>query len=156
MKAFRFTLEAVQTLRHRQEQQALENYARALLARHQALEQLDAIRERIHRNQQELSQLLTAGCAAARAAQASQYQRSLEKTLAERATTLALADRRAGAALQAMLLARQQLQTVENYRDKQLARHRREETREDQKLLDDLASRRARSIFAWTATGAAL
>jgi hypothetical protein len=38
MKAFRFTLEAVRTLRQRQEHEALEHYARALLARQQVLD----------------------------------------------------------------------------------------------------------------------
>jgi flagellar export protein FliJ len=156
MKAFRFTLEAVQTVRHRQEQQAMENYVRALLARRQALDHVESIREQIRRNQQELSLVLTTGGSAARAAQACQYERSLEKTLTERATTLALADRRVHATMQAMLLARQKLQAVETYRAKQKARHSRDETREEQKLLDDLASRRARSLFAWNPSAEAL
>ena len=66
MKAFRFTLEAVQVLRHRQEQQAMENYVHALLARQQVLDRLETARERIRLNQQEMNRLLAASCAAAR------------------------------------------------------------------------------------------
>ena len=43
MKPFRFTLQAVQTLRQRQEQKARECYARALLAHRQALGQLKQV-----------------------------------------------------------------------------------------------------------------
>ena len=86
MKAFRFTLEAVQTLRHRQEQQAMELYVRALLARQQALDRLEIMRERIRRNQQEMSRLLSAGCAGrASRPKSSLYERSLEKQQADRA-----------------------------------------------------------------------
>jgi hypothetical protein len=66
MKAFRFTLEAVQTLRHRQEQQAMETYVHSLLARQQVLDRLEAARELILLNQQEINRLLAAGCAASR------------------------------------------------------------------------------------------
>jgi flagellar export protein FliJ len=149
MKAFRFSLEAVKTLRLRQEQQAMENYLRALLARQQALEHLEASRDQIRRNQQELRRLLTEGCPATQAAQVNQYQRFLEKIQAERVSALGLAERRVNVTFQGMLLARQQRQAVETYRDKELARHQREEAREEQKLLDDMASRRGRSMLAW-------
>jgi flagellar export protein FliJ len=152
MKAFRFSLEAVQTLRHRQEQQAMEQYVRALLARQQALDQLEIIRERVRRNQQELSRLLSAGCTAAVAAQVQLFERSLEKQQADRVASLAMTERRVNAAFQAMLVARQKRKMVESYRNKQAALHQRAEAREEQKLLDDLAARRERSILSWNPT----
>jgi flagellar export protein FliJ len=156
MKAFRFTLQAVQTLRHRQEQQALETYVHALLARQQAVERLESVREEIRRNQREMNRLLASPCAASPLAQVSQYERALEGRQAEQALALALAERRVHNTLQAMLAARQRAKMVGNLRDKQLDRHRRAEWREDQKLLDDLASRRGRPILAWKAEEAAL
>jgi flagellar export protein FliJ len=149
MKSFRFTLQAVQTLRHRQEQQAMETYVHALLARQQVLDRLEAVRERIRRNQQEMNRLLASACAASPLAQASQYERVLEQQQAEQIAALALADRRVQNTFQAMLSARRRRKMVENFRAKQLARHQRAEWREEQKLLDDLASRRGRSILAW-------
>jgi flagellar export protein FliJ len=149
MKAFRFTLEAVQVLRHRQEQQAMENYVHALLSRQQVLDRLEAARERIRLNQQEINRLLAAACAAAQLAQASHYARVLEKQQADQIAALALAERRVQAAFQAMLTARQRRKMVENLHAKQLAIHQRAEWREEQKLTDDLASRRGRSILAW-------
>jgi flagellar export protein FliJ len=135
MKAFRFTLQAVQTVRHRQEQQAMETYVHALLARQKA--------------QEEMNRLLSAPCAATPLAQVSQYERALEGRQAEQALAVALAERRVQNALQAMLAARQRAKMVGNLRAKQLDRHQRAEWREDQKLLDDLASRRGRPILAW-------
>jgi flagellar export protein FliJ len=149
MKAFRFTLEAVQVLRHRQEQQTMENYVRALLSRQQVLDRLETARERIRLNQQEINRLLAAACAAAQLAQASHYARVLERQQADQVTALALAERRVQAAFQSMLSARQRRKMVENLHAKQLASHQRAEWREEQKLTDDLASRRGRSILAW-------
>ena len=127
----------------------MEQYVKALLARQQAIDYLEAIRGRIHLNQQEINQLLSAGCTAVRAAQAHQFQRLLDKQQEDRIATLALAERRVNAAFQAMIQARQQLKVVENYRDKQVAKYERDVLREDQKLLDDLASRRTGSILSW-------
>jgi len=82
-------------------------------------------------------------------AQAGDYERVLEKQQAEQVAALALAERRAHAAFLAMIAARQRKKMVEIFRAKQYARHQRAEWREEQKLLDDLASRRGRSILAW-------
>jgi len=149
MKAFRFTLQAVETLRHRQEQQAMESYVHALLQRQHALDRLEAVRELIRSNQREINRLFSSPCPAAPFAQAGQYERSLESQQTELALDLALADRRLHNALQAMLSARQRAKMVANLRLKQLARHQRAEWRDEQKTLDDLASRRARPILAW-------
>jgi flagellar export protein FliJ len=156
MKAFRFTLQAVQTVRHRQEQQAMETYVHALLVRQKALEQLESVHGEIRRNQEEMNRLLSAPCAATPLAQVSQYERALEGRQAEQALAVALAERRVQNALQAMLAARQRAKMVGNLRAKQLDRHQRAEWREDQKLLDDLASRRGRPILAWRPEEAAL
>jgi flagellar export protein FliJ len=151
MKAFRFTLEAVQTVRHRQEQQALENYVQSLLARQQVLDRLDGIRDQIRGHQQEINALLLHGCTAAALTQLSQYARSLEKLQSDQILALALAERRVNGTFQAMILARQQRKIVETFRGKQLARHQQAEAREEQKFLDDLASRRGHLHQSWNA-----
>ena len=156
MKAFHFSLEAVQTIRHRQEQQALETYVQALLGRQQVLDKLDTIRGQIQRNQQEIHRLLTKSCTASALLQVNQYARSLEKLQADQIVALALAERRVNSTFQAMILARQQRKMVENFRAKQFARHQRSEWREEQKFLDDLASRRGRLMPSWNAPEPAL
>ena len=126
----------------------MEQYVQALLARQQAVDHLETIREQINCNQLEMNRLLTGRCTAGQAEQVSLYQRSLEKQQDDRVAALALAERRVNLTFQAMLAARQQCKIVETYRHKQQSRHQREELRQEQKLLDDLASRRARSIFS--------
>jgi flagellar FliJ protein len=148
MKAFRFTLEAVRTVRQRQENEALEQYARALLERQQVLDLLEVMDGRINEDWSHIRQLLAGGSTAAQIAQAHQYHRSLEKQRDDCVAALGQAERRVQNASQAMLLARQQREMVDTYREKQHTRHRRLEGREEQKLLDEFAVRRVTAVHA--------
>ena len=60
--------------------------------------------------------------------------------------TLGQAERRVNAASQAMLVARQQREMVDVYREKQLAAHDRLGLREEQKILDEFAIRRVTAL----------
>ena len=154
MKPFHFTLEAVRTLRQRQEQNAMEQYAQALLARQQTLDRLDAIQRELNAGWQQLREKLGGGCAASQLAQANDYHRALGKRRDECMSALGLAERRVNATLQAMLTARQQREIVEKSREKQKARHLREVFRAEQKVMDDMAGRRANSSLNWNPTEA--
>jgi flagellar export protein FliJ len=149
MKSFHFTLEALGTLRRRQEQKALDQYAQSLIARHQALDRLEAVEHELSVCWQELRKQLAGGCTAAEAAQAHAYQRSLVQRQNECTGALETAERRVNATLQSMLLTRQQREIVDKCFDKQKASHQREQARGEQKFLDDLAGRRGNSILAW-------
>jgi flagellar export protein FliJ len=142
MKAFRFTLEAVRTLRQRQEHEALEDYIRALVGRQQAWQAVETIDQLIGSDFAQMRQMLAGGCTAAQAAQAQNYHRSLEKKRDDGVTALGQAERRVNAASQAMLAARQQREMVDVYRQKQQAQHQRLEWREEQKIMDEFAVRR--------------
>ncbi len=146
MKTFRFTLQAVRTLRQRQEQEALEHYALALLARRQALGLVEAIDQRIGRHFVQMRQLLAGGCPAAQAAQAQNFHRSLEDQRKESLAALGQAERRVQAASQAMLATRQKREMVDVYREKQQAVHQRLALREEQKTLDEFALRRVTAL----------
>ena len=54
--------------------------------------------------------------------------------------------------MQAMLTARQQREIVDKFFNKQKSSHEREQLRNEQKMLDDLAGRRGNSILAWNPT----
>ena len=149
MKAFHFTLEAVRTLRQRQEQKSLEHYAQMLLARQQAFDRLAGAQHELDVSSARLTDLLK-GCTAIEAAQANDYKQFAAKRRDECALALGAAERRVNAALQAMRAARQQREIVDKFLGKQKARHQREMAREEQKVLDDLAGRRGSSLFAWT------
>ncbi|HEY3915351.1 MAG TPA: flagellar export protein FliJ [Verrucomicrobiae bacterium] len=143
MKAFRFTLEAVRTVRQRKENEALEKFVQALLARQALLDLLESIDERITQSRAQIRKLLADGCGAAQASQAYDCHATLEKRREECVTSLGHAERRVNAASQAMLLARQQREIVDIYCDKQKARHQRLQLLEEQKALDEFASRRS-------------
>lgn len=134
----------------------METYVHSLLARQQAADRLETARGLILLNQQEINRLLAHGCAASLLAQAHLYELALEKQQTDLILALTLAERRLQAAFQAMIAARQRRKMVENLRAKQQARHQRDEWREEQKLLDDFASRRGRPILAWNSAEAAL
>ena len=125
MKSFHFTLEAVRTLRQRQEQNAMEQYAQALLARQQALDRVQAVERELSAGWQEMREHLARGCTASRAAQAHEYHRSLEKRREECALILSTAERRVNAVFQAMLRARQQREMVDKCYEKQKVYHQR-------------------------------
>lgn len=153
MKRFRFTLEAVRVLRQRQEQDALDLYAKALVARQQAADRLGAARERLHEGWRDLRELLNRGCDAAALVRMKDYHRTLEKRRDECILAIGVAERRVGAAFNALMLARQQTEIVETGFQRQKARHERERAYEEQKFLDDLAGRRTASALTWNPTG---
>jgi flagellar export protein FliJ len=146
MKAFRFTLEAVRTLRQRQGREALEAYIGALLARQQALQLLEDIDQSIARDYALMRQLRAGGCTGAQATQAQNYHCSLEITRDDRVAALGEAERRVNDASKAMLVARRQREMVEVYREKQQAVHQRLEWREEQKIMDEFAIRRVTAL----------
>jgi flagellar export protein FliJ len=146
MKRFQFTLEAVRTLRQRQEREALENYIAALLARQGALRSVETIDQSIGRDFAQMRQLLAGGCTAAQAAQAQNYHRALEVRRDEAAVALAQAERQLNESSKAMLAARQQREMVDVYREKQQAQHQRLELREEQKIMDEFAIRRVTAL----------
>lgn len=142
MKAFHFSLEAVRTLRQRQENDALEQYARALMVRQQALTALEAIRERIQANWVEIRRLLAGPWIGSQASQLQDYHCALDRRQQECVAALRVAERGVQAASHAMLQARQQREIVDTYRDKQLASHQRLAVREEQKMIDEFSGRR--------------
>jgi flagellar export protein FliJ len=148
MKAFRFTLEAVRILRQRQEQQAMENCARALLVRQQAVDLLEAINQRIGSEDEHMRGLLGGGCVAAQAAQAQDHHAWLEKKRRDCLDALEQAERRLSAASQAMLAARRQRELVDVYCEKQLAAHQRLASREEQKIMDEFGLRRVNALHS--------
>jgi len=142
MKAFHFTLEAVRTLRLRQENDALEQYARALTVRQQALDAVDAVRERIQAHWAEMRRQFAGGCCASRACQLNDHYSALDRRQQECVAGLRAAERGVNAASHAMLLARQQREIVDTLRNKQLSRRQRVEAQEEQKISDEFAARR--------------
>lgn len=152
MKPFKFSLEAVATTRRRLEQTALENYAQALLARQSAFSQLEATQHTLEQAWLRLRQTLESGCSASAATRLRQESGFLEEERKLREDALAQAERGVSQALHQMLAARKQREAVEKVRGKQRLAHDRDEQRDTQKFLDELATQRATPAQSWRST----
>jgi flagellar export protein FliJ len=93
-----------------------------------------------------MRQLLSGSCTASQASQAQNFHASLEKKREECLENLGQAERRVNAASQAMLMARQQREMVDVYREKQLEAHKKLGMREEQKILDEFSMRRVTAL----------
>src|SRR5216683_1523084 len=118
MPSFRFTLQAVRTLRLRQEQAALAHYLRAVQTHERDRDELRRTQFEQEAAWMRLRQGLPAGLSA----------RQLSLQLMSQAA-------------QSLRLARQQREVVDKYYDKQKRSHDRRLQLAEQKLMDDLAYR---------------
>ena len=112
MKPFKFSLEAVATTRRRFEQTALEQYAKALLAKQSALSQLEAVQHELDDAWLRLRNTLESGCSASSATRLRQESNYLEEDRKLREEVLSQAERAVSVALQQMLVTRQQREAV--------------------------------------------
>ena len=142
MQRFRFTLQALLTVRQRQEQVALERYAEALHAQQRALAILTRADAALASAATALGGRLTLGVPAGELAQRGEHLRqlSLERSNAERAA--AAAQRAVEPALNEVIEVRRQREIVEECRSQQLQRHQREAARQETRQLDELAIQR--------------
>ena len=150
MKPFRFTLEAVATIRKRVERETLEAYAHSLGFRRRALAQLEAVQHDLEAAWTQMRQELC--CSASKMSQLRDYCQVLEKERARCAASLQEAERAVNQALQRMLAARRQHEVVDKFRGQQRAHYDRALGRETQKFLDELTTQRAAPALAWRTT----
>jgi flagellar FliJ protein len=148
VKTFHFNLQALQTLRQRQEQKALEQYGQAVSARQSAFEKFEAVRKHCEASWALCREQITHGATAAQLAQAEAYCFSVEEQKKQCEAAVNQAQTVVDERWQTLLAARQQREAVDKYREHQFERYERELLREEQKLLDDVASRRA-PVATW-------
>ncbi len=149
MKPFRLKLQALLTLRQREEQTSLDKYAQTLLARERALQNLSSVEKQLSETWTLLRSALAAGSSASALAHAQTYCRALNQLKDRCQTALALAQRAVNQALQEMITARKNRETVDKYHKNQRRLYDREFQREEQKLLDDLSTRRLAPALDW-------
>jgi flagellar export protein FliJ len=153
MKAFKFTLEAVRTLRTRQEKNALEQYGKAVQTREQATRLLWKVRGELEQIFEE-RRGRTDGTAAADLAQFDKWSGEVANREKECLQTVQLASQRVETVWQDLLLARKEVEIVEKYLNQQRELYDRSLDREEQKSLDEMAGRRGAAhvltpAFAW-------
>ncbi len=142
MKRFTFTLQAVLTLRQREERDSLEAYAVSLRVRQQAAEALSEANRMIESIR---SLRLQAGesLATAQAMHQMQIRSELAQTVrAEAAQRLASAETDLEKRLRQVMLARQRREAVEHCREVQLQEYAKLEAQEENRLLDEFAARK--------------
>jgi len=142
MKKFQFKLQAVLTLRQREEQTALEAYSRAMQQRQAAGDRLAEVERDLSESRRQWLNALADGCPAVRAVQLQAFCHSLETHRQEREQAVHRADIELNQTSHRLLLARQQRESVERYLERQRAEHERQLRIEERKLIDDLVGRR--------------
>jgi flagellar FliJ protein len=143
MKRFRFSLQAVLTVRQRQEQVALERLAEAIAARQLAIDRLNEVQQAC-KNAWALSRERTAaGAPAAHLAQLHDYCHDLEQLQKDCEQAVQAAQRVVDQKWEKLVAARQAREAVDKLLERQRERYDRELQREEQKMLDDMTSQRA-------------
>ncbi|MFM1770093.1 MAG: hypothetical protein RJA22_2622 [Verrucomicrobiota bacterium] len=142
MKSFRFSLQPLQVLRERQEQAALNAYARAVQAQTAAAHALQAARLALEAGWTAQQASVRQAAPAAQLAQAHQHCQVLERRTEACAQTLRAAQGAASQAFTRWTAARQASALLEQCRENQLREYRVQVLRHEQKRLDDLGRRR--------------
>ena len=149
MKKFRFTLQALLTVRQQAEQTALENYSRALSARQEARDRLVQAEREMNEAFNELNAELNEGASAARASLSRAWCQVLEQRQTHATRALQDAEAALQEAQRKMFASRQDREAVEQYQDNQRRRYDRELLREEQKIIDDLVNSRLVPAVSW-------
>jgi len=149
MKKFRFSLQAVLTLRQRQEQMALECFARAVAVRQHAMERLNEA-QRACREAWELSRVRSAaGAPAVHLAQLHDYCQNMEEFQKECEHVVAVAQAEVDRKWEKLVTAQQAREAVDKFLERQRERYDRELQREEQKMFDDISHQQTFAGASW-------
>jgi flagellar export protein FliJ len=139
MKAFRFPLESLRTLRKQRERAAQQRYARSLFACKAAATQLEKAVKELDAGRDMLMRELTNGVPAARIVNLRTWCMALEIHQHERRAALNETKRMADLAFQEMTAAMRDREGLDRFYDKARRVHAQEYVREEQKNFDELA-----------------
>jgi flagellar export protein FliJ len=142
MKPFRFTLEAVQIVRGRATNEALEKYARALKLRTNAEGELARAEAELRAHLQEWRDTMLKSFSPSEMLQNQHARTELEARRNEKVKALRDAAQAANKAQAAFQLARQKSDVVERFHERQRHEFNLAVLKEEQHLLDELASGR--------------
>jgi len=142
MKPFRYSLQAVQTLRRQQEQSALQDHARTVRAAELAAEKLAAVTRELDAVWTEIQRRFGQTATADDLARLQAYAHTVEKRRTESERALQLARHRVRESFAKLVAARQAAAVLDKHFEKCKRLHQHEQRRHEQKLLDDLAARR--------------
>lgn len=156
MKAFRFPLQAVLTLREQDEQTAQQRCAAAYAAVKAAAASLRAVDAAIAAAEDSRRCQLVAGTTGDRLEQARRYTTLLSERRSRLGHELAEACRLAEEAWRQLIAATQRREALERLRGRQRRLHDYHAARAEQKLLDEIAGRGPSLAEAWRETAPVL
>lgn len=142
MKPFHFSLQAVRTLRGRQEQLARETFGRAVQARQLALDHQKTAEQKLADAQAGLALLQSDRVPVFRINQVRGHCLVLEQQVSGLNVALAKAQEAANEAWDSLQDARRQLELVERFFARRREEYERELREEEQKQLDEMAGQR--------------
>jgi flagellar FliJ protein len=151
MKRFQFSLQALLTVRRRQEQIALEQFAQAAAARQLAIDRLNEVKQECETAWALRRERTRTGAPAMQLAQLHDYGRVLEQLQKNCDRALREAQRVVDQKWEKLLAARQAREAVDKFLERQRQRYDRELQREEQKMLDDMVNQRALTATQWKA-----
>jgi flagellar export protein FliJ len=152
MKAYRFRLQAVLTLREQLEQAAQQHCARAYAAVENAARRVRSTEAEIDAAEQAHRAQLANAPRASEIDQLRLYAGLLHERHRQFSCELAEARRRADEAWRQLLLATQRRETLERLQDRQRRVHDYQNARAEQQTLDELVGRGSALSGAWKAS----
>ena len=141
MKPFKFTLQAVRTVREREEQAALREYVAALRQLDEAKRAVEAADRQLTEGWDELRRALRGTASMPEVTRLQDYCDLVLQRKREREAVLHTARQKANRAFTRYLAAHQACAVVERCYETQKDRHHRDGVKHDQKQLDDIAQR---------------
>jgi flagellar export protein FliJ len=147
VKTFKFKLAAVETLREREENAALQIYARALKERQAALERRDVAAGSLAICREQRNARVAKGCFIQDLLEFDSYLSALQIKVRNAQEELDQRTAQMGKAFNDFLAARQQLEVVTKFRERERSIYDFEQRRGEQKLLDELSSTRGLSFL---------
>lgn len=142
MKPFRFSLQAIETLRERAEHSALEQLAAALRGQRSAEERLAGVHRRIEVHQQKHRQLISTAAPVHEVQRHGAWMEVLREEQSRTNDACMAARRSVAAAASAVQSARQARETISRCHERQRLAHQSESRRQEQMLLDELSAAR--------------
>ncbi len=148
MKAFQFSLQPLRTLRERQEQTVLHEYAASVAARQRALDQLAAAEVARERAWATSTKQTSEGATARDLAQLQEFCATLERACQRCDEELRSAGERMRVAFDRLVAARKATAVVDRYFEVQRRAFLRRRRRHEQQLLDELSQRSSSRRFS--------
>jgi flagellar export protein FliJ len=138
MKKSQFSLQALQTLRERQEQQAMQEYSNALTAWEEARDKVNALQKELEAAWAQMQRSALDNCAAGVLDHNQAYCQSVERRKRAAEHAAKTARNQASQVFTKLLAARQARAVVEKFFDNQKSDHERERRRHEQHSQDEM------------------